>query len=116
MRGIGRGSTDPGDEVGESSAQTGLGQVAEGCSRLAYAGVTLQTAGSRTEVPAVTDPVVAEIHEFQLAGADGPLVECMLHRATVSVPDLEQEPRWPQWTEMVLALGVRSRPRTRRRG
>jgi hypothetical protein len=53
-----------------------------------YAGVALQAAGGRPEVPAVTDPVVAEIYRFQMAGADGPLVECMRARATVSVPDL----------------------------
>ena len=73
-----------------------------------YAGVALQAAGGRPEVPAVTDPVVAEIYRFQMAGADGPLVECMRTRATVSVPDLVHEPRWPQWAEKVLDLGVHS--------
>jgi GAF domain-containing protein len=131
---IGRRSTDAEDGV-DDSAQTDAGQAAEDFSRLAlemheaegveetvqtvvdfalqaltcdYAGVALQTAGGRPEVPAVTDPVVAEIYKLQMAGADGPLVECMLQRATVSVPDLVQESRWPQWTERVLDLGVRS--------
>jgi hypothetical protein len=35
-----------------------------------YAGVALRAAGGRPEVPAVTDPVVAEIYQFQMAGAD----------------------------------------------
>jgi GAF domain-containing protein len=73
-----------------------------------YAGVALRTAGGRPEVPAVTDPTVAEIYQFQLAGAVGPLVECMNDRTTVSVPDLVQESRWPEWSEKVLELGVHS--------
>jgi GAF domain-containing protein len=130
---IGRRTTETGDS--EPSARMDPGQAAEDFSRLAlemheadgveetvgavvdfalqalscdYAGVALRAAGGRPEVPAVTDPVVAEIYQFQMAGADGPLVECMRHRATVSVPDLVQESRWPLWADKVLALGVRS--------
>ncbi|MEU8227133.1 hypothetical protein [Kribbella sp. NPDC048915] len=42
-----------------------------------YAGVALRTRTGHPEVPAVTDPVVAEIYNLQMAGAEGPLVECM---------------------------------------
>ncbi|GAA3100262.1 GAF and ANTAR domain-containing protein [Kribbella aluminosa] len=73
-----------------------------------YAGVALRTAGGRPEVPAVTDPTVAGIYQFQMAGADGPLVLCMEERATVAIPDLVQEARWPDWAKKVLDLGVRS--------
>ncbi len=73
-----------------------------------YAGVALRTARGHPEVPAVTDPTVAEIYHFQMAGTAGPLVECMRDRTTVSVPDIVQETRWPEWSEKVLGLGVRS--------
>ncbi|RZT16797.1 GAF domain-containing protein [Kribbella sp. VKM Ac-2569] len=123
------------DGADEPSARADLGPAAEGFSRLAlemheaegvdetvealveyalqalnceYAGVALHTAGGRPEVPAVTDPVVAEIYRFQLAGEDGPLVQCMRDRATVSIPDLVQETRWPEWSKKVLDLGVHS--------
>jgi len=73
-----------------------------------YAGVALHTAGGRPEVPAVTDPAVADIYRFQMAGGEGPLAECMRDRATVSIPVLVEESRWPEWTKKVLELGVRS--------
>jgi GAF domain-containing protein len=73
-----------------------------------YAGVALRTTAGRPEVPAVTDPVVAEIYNFQMAGADGPLVQCMEDRSTINVPDTVQELRWPDWSKKVLELGVRS--------
>lgn len=73
-----------------------------------YAGVALRAAGGRPEVPAVTDPVVAEIYRFQMAGANGPLVKCMQDRASVTVPDLVVDTRWPEWSKKVLELGVRS--------
>nr|WP_238332249.1 GAF and ANTAR domain-containing protein [Kribbella jejuensis] len=74
----------------------------------AYAGVALRHRGGGLEIPAVTDPVVAEIYQFQTAGGDGPLVLCMEERATVLVPDLEQDTRWVDWAKKVLELGVRS--------
>ncbi|GAA1566560.1 MULTISPECIES: GAF and ANTAR domain-containing protein [Kribbella] len=73
-----------------------------------YAGVALRTAGGGLEIPAVTDPVVAGIYEFQTAGGDGPLVLCMQERATVLVPDVVEDARWLKWAKKVLDLGVRS--------
>jgi GAF domain-containing protein len=73
-----------------------------------YAGVALRTTGGRPEVPAVTDPVVAEIYNFQLTEADGALVECMRERSPVHVPDTVQDLRWPEWAAKVRELGVRS--------
>ncbi|HET6743157.1 MAG TPA: GAF and ANTAR domain-containing protein [Kribbella sp.] len=73
-----------------------------------YAGVALRATGGRPEIPAVTDPVVAEIYTFQLAGADGPLVQCMEQRAEVDIPDVATEARWPEWARRVLDLGVHS--------
>jgi GAF domain-containing protein len=73
-----------------------------------FAGVALRTAGGGFEVPAVTDPTVAEMYLFQVRGGDGPLVQCMEARTTVVVPDVVQDARWPDWGKKVLELGVRS--------
>ena len=73
-----------------------------------YAGVALYTRGGQPEVPAVTDPVVAEIYQFQMKGEDGPLFATMRDRATVLVRDTTTDTRWPDWAAKVTALGVRS--------
>lgn len=72
-----------------------------------HAGVALAT-GGKPDVPAVTDPLVAEIYRFQLAGNDGPLVEAMRSHRVVLVRDTAAESRWPDWAGKVLGLGVRS--------
>ncbi|WP_238163569.1 GAF and ANTAR domain-containing protein [Kribbella capetownensis] len=72
-----------------------------------YAGVALSTRG-RPEIPAVTDPIVAEIYRLQLDTRDGPLTASMRHRATVLVRDTTTDTRWPAWAAMVTRLGVRS--------
>lgn len=74
-----------------------------------YAGVALYTSrAKRIEIPAVTDPVVAEIYRLQLEGQEGPLAETMRDRATVLVRDTLTETRWPGWASKVAGLGVRS--------
>jgi len=73
-----------------------------------HAGVALSTRGGRPEVPAATDPIVAEIYHWQMVGGDGPLVQSMREHATLIVRDTQTEPRWPDWAAKVLSLGVRS--------
>jgi GAF domain-containing protein len=73
-----------------------------------YAGVALHTRGGQPEVPAVTDPVVAEIYRFQMNGQEGPLIATMRDRSPVLVRDTTTETRWPEWAAKVSALGVRS--------
>ncbi|MFI5735854.1 GAF and ANTAR domain-containing protein [Kribbella sp. NPDC051587] len=73
-----------------------------------HAGVALVVRGGRLEIPAVTDPVVADIYELQLAGSGGPLAESMRHRTTVLVADTASDDRWADWAAKVRALGVRS--------
>ncbi|MFF0345158.1 ANTAR domain-containing protein [Kribbella sp. NPDC004875] len=73
-----------------------------------YAGVALRASDGRPEVPAVTDPVLTEIYQFQMTGGDGPLVECMANHKLLLVPDTTREQRWPEWTKRVLDLGVHS--------
>jgi len=72
-----------------------------------HAGVALAVRG-RPEVPAVTDPVVGEIYEWQMAGGRGPLVESMHEHQIVLIRDTATDQRWPEWSAKVLSLGVRS--------
>ncbi|WP_157630842.1 GAF and ANTAR domain-containing protein [Kribbella catacumbae] len=73
-----------------------------------YAGVILSTRDSRPEIAAVTDPLVAEAFELQLASDNGPLITSLRNRTTVLIPDTTTEQRWPEWAGKVAALGVRS--------
>jgi GAF domain-containing protein len=73
-----------------------------------HAGVALIVSGGRLEIPAVTDPVVAEIYALQICGGDGPLAESMRDHSTILVRDAAADERWPQWAGKVLELGVRS--------
>ncbi|MER7243225.1 GAF and ANTAR domain-containing protein [Kribbella sp. NPDC000426] len=72
-----------------------------------YAGVALATRG-RPEVPAVTDAVVGEIYQWQMAGGHGPLVESMREHSTILIRDTAADERWPDWSAKVMSLGVRS--------
>lgn len=73
-----------------------------------YAGVALDARGTRPEVAAVTDPVVADVYNLQIDSQDGPLVTALRERTTILVRDTATEDRWPEWAEKVAALGVRS--------
>ncbi|MFD7160482.1 GAF and ANTAR domain-containing protein [Kribbella sp. NPDC059898] len=77
---------------------------AEACT---YAGVMLIARGIR-EVGAVTDPVVAEIIQFQLDRGEGPILSALAEGAAVSVPDITAETRWPGITERVGSYGIGS--------
>ncbi len=73
-----------------------------------HAGVALSVARGQLEIPAVTDPVVAEIYRSQVSGSKGPLTESLRNRSIVLVRDTAADGRWPQWSGKVLELGVRS--------
>ena len=73
-----------------------------------YAGIALYTRGSRPEVAAVTDSVVADVYDLQLSSDNGPLVTALRERTTVLIRDTTADERWPAWAEKVAALGVRS--------
>lgn len=72
-----------------------------------HAGVALAASG-KPEIPAVTEPVVAEISESQLNGGVGPLAHTMRERVTTLVSDTATDQRWPDWATRVQALGLRS--------
>jgi GAF domain-containing protein len=73
-----------------------------------YAGVALYTRGSRPEIAAVTDPVVADVYDLQLSTDSGPLVTTLRERTTILIRDTTTDDRWPEWAAKVAALGVRS--------
>ncbi|MER7245853.1 GAF and ANTAR domain-containing protein [Kribbella sp. NPDC000426] len=73
-----------------------------------YAGVALYTRGSRAEIAAVTDPVVADVYELQIETDNGPLVTALRERTAVLIRDTDTDGRWPEWAAKVAALGVRS--------
>jgi len=76
-----------------------------GCT---YAGVALYNRGRRPEIPAVTDPVVAEIYNLQIDDGAGPLIESLQRQTVVLVCDTARDVRWPTWAAEVARLGVRS--------
>ena len=95
------------DAVGVEETVQAIVEFALQALNCDYAGVALRVRG-QAEVPAVTDPTVAEIYQFQMLDGAGPLVDCLRSGATVLVPDVVNESRWPQWAAKVLGLGVRS--------
>jgi len=73
-----------------------------------YAGVALYSRGSRPEIAAVTDPVVADVYNLQLSTETGPLVTAIRQRTTILIRDTSTDNRWPEWAAKVADLGVRS--------
>ena len=76
-----------------------------GCT---YAGVVLTVPGDSFEIPAATDPVVAEILELVLATGQGGTPEAIRTGTSVLVTDTAAESRWPAWTAKLRDLGIRS--------
>ncbi|WP_408610303.1 GAF and ANTAR domain-containing protein [Kribbella monticola] len=73
-----------------------------------HAGVATAGRGRKPEIPAVTDPVVAEIYRSQLTKGNGPMTVCMTERIPILVTDTATDDRWPAWAAQVRGLGVRS--------
>jgi GAF domain-containing protein len=95
------------DSEGVAETVEAVVQFALQALNCSHAGVALAVRG-RPEVPAATDPMVAEIYEWQMAGGNGPLVEVMHSRELLLIRDTATEQRWPDWAAKVLSLGVRS--------
>ncbi|MER7247467.1 GAF and ANTAR domain-containing protein [Kribbella sp. NPDC000426] len=73
-----------------------------------HAGVALIVGGERLEIPATTDPLVAEIYALQVDGGSGPLTVSMREHSITRVRDTVLDDRWPVWAAKVRELGVRS--------
>src|SRR4051812_40527336 len=96
------------DATGVEETIDAVVQFALQALRCTYAGIALTARGSRPEIAAVTDPVVAEVYELQLGKQNGPLVTAMRERRPVLIRDTLADVRWPEWAAKVATLGVRS--------
>lgn len=74
----------------------------------AYAGVILVHAKERVETVAATHDVVAELDKIQMECGQGPDLEVILDHHSILIRDVESDQRWPAWSELVSAAGVRS--------
>jgi GAF domain-containing protein len=95
-----------GSEGVEETVETVV-QFALQALNCSHAGVALARRG-QPEVPAATDPVVAQIYQWQMEAGRGPLVESMREHTTLLVRDTGTDERWPDWAGKVRSLGVRS--------
>lgn len=73
-----------------------------------YAGLALVSRGGRPDVAAVTDPVVDELYQLQIAVRRGPLATALSAQSTVSIGDTLRDHRWPEWSAKAAGLGIRS--------
>jgi GAF domain-containing protein len=64
--------------------------------------------GSLAETAAYTGHLALTLDEWQYQRGTGPCLEAAAGHATVSVPDLADEPRWPDWARHAVAAGARS--------
>jgi GAF domain-containing protein len=64
--------------------------------------------GSIAETAAYTGHLALTLDEWQYQRGTGPCLEAAAAQATVSVPDLADEPRWPDWAKHAVAAGARS--------
>jgi GAF domain-containing protein len=72
------------------------------------AGVIFVHAKERIETVAATDPVVARLDAVQLECGIGPDLEVIREHREFVVTDTETDQRWPAWTDVVAAAGLRS--------
>ncbi|MCQ6271084.1 GAF and ANTAR domain-containing protein [Pseudarthrobacter sp. R1] len=70
-------------------------------------GVTLMRRKKPTTV-ATSDPAVLPLDELQYGHGDGPCLAALREKATVHVPDLRDETRWPRYCKAAWAEGIGS--------
>jgi GAF domain-containing protein len=96
------------DAAGVEETVDAVVQFALQALNCTYAGLALSTRGHRTEIAAVTDPVVADVYNLQIDADNGPLITSMRERTSVLIRDTGADDRWPEWAAKVAGLGVRS--------
>lgn len=64
--------------------------------------------GGRITTPAFSSLVARESDLAQYETGEGPCLESLREHETVIIDDLETEPRWPDYRELAMQLGVRS--------
>jgi GAF domain-containing protein len=73
-----------------------------------HAGLALAVHGVRLEIVAATAPVVEALYRFQIDTSEGPALQALAGRTTVSVTDVATETRWPRWAYRAHAAGISS--------
>ncbi|MFC0627567.1 GAF and ANTAR domain-containing protein [Kribbella deserti] len=73
-----------------------------------HAGLALAVRGQRAEPGLVTDPLVEQMHQFQIDAGDGPLLKSLVEQVTIRIPNAPAETRWPEWAAKAEALGIGS--------
>jgi GAF domain-containing protein len=64
--------------------------------------------GSIAETAAYTGHLALTLDEWQYQRGSGPCLEAAAGHATVSVPHLADDPRWPDWAQHAVVTGARS--------
>jgi GAF domain-containing protein len=64
--------------------------------------------GRAAETAAYTGQLALSLDEWQYANGTGPCLEAAAELATVSVPKLARDERWPEWAQHAVTTGVRS--------
>lgn len=98
-------------KLGETDLDGVLSRVAELAQKTlpgaAEVSVTL-VRGNRAHTAAFTGPLALEVDEWQYRLGRGPCLEAAAGKATLAVPDMTAEPRWPQWAAHAASAGIGS--------
>ncbi|MDQ2583903.1 histidine kinase [Saccharothrix yanglingensis] len=74
-----------------------------------YAGLSVvRGRGSMSTVAASDDDLVGKVDQAQIDFGQGPCLDALYDRNTVSLPDMAQERRWPEFATRAAELGVGS--------
>ena len=111
--------TDPGDALAELSSirldEVDMAEVLRRVAELAnqtvpgsaHVTVTLAQGGANSSA-ACTSDLARALDEWQYRYERGPCLDAAASAASVSLPDLAVEERWPEWAEQARAAGIGS--------
>jgi GAF domain-containing protein len=98
-------------KLGETDLDGVLARVADlaGHAIPGAADVSVTLFRGRTPYTAAfTGDVALELDTWQYVRGRGPCLEAAVDKTTVRVPDMADEPRWPDWAAHAVSLGARS--------
>ena len=99
-------------KLSETDIQGVLEQVAGLAKRtipnVGEVSVTLIRGGKDAHTAAFTGDLALSLDEWQYEQGYGPCLDAAASSATISVPDLSTERRWPAWAEQATAAGANS--------
>lgn len=73
-----------------------------------YAGLLLLGKGGKYETLVPTDDLMYKLDAMQISTGQGPCVEAAIDDLIVRTDDFEQEVRWPEYSKLVVDIGIRS--------